>query len=158
MDSLLSRSNHAIWSQGLSNELGCLALCNDFGVKGTDTIEFIHQNELPPKADVTYATFVIDFKPLKIEQHRVRVVMGGDRLKCLIDNGSPATSMLETKLLINSTISDASRGARFMKADIKDYFLESPIKKPKYMKVKYKYFLEDIQIPYRLHLLVTNDI
>ena len=127
------------------------------GVQGIDTIELIHQSEVPPSVDVTYATFVLDSKPLKTEQHQVRVVAGGNRLKCLFDTGSQATSMLETKLLINSTISDDKKGARFMGADIKDYFLASPLKKPEYMKVKYKYFPEDIRKRYHLPLLVTQD-
>ena len=58
----------------------------------------------------------------------VRVVVGGDSLRCLINTGSPATSMLETTLSINSTISDARQGARLMGPDIKDYFLASPVK------------------------------
>ena len=127
------------------------------GVQGTDTIKFIHQSKVLPGVDVTYATFVMDFKPLKTEQHRVRVVVGSNRLKCLFDTGSPATSMLETKLLVNSTISDAKKGARFMGADIKDYFLASPMKKTEYIKVKYKYFPEEIWKHYNLPLLVTQD-
>ena len=47
IDSLLSGDQKQIWSQGLSNEWGRLALGNDMGVQGTDTIEFIHQSEVP---------------------------------------------------------------------------------------------------------------
>ena len=48
------------------------------------------------------------------------------------------------KILLNSTISDARKGARFMLADIKDYFLATPIKEPEYMRVKYRYLLSDM--------------
>ena len=53
----------------------------------------------------------------------------------LDDAGSPAANLMETKLLVNSTISDAKHGARFMSADIKDYFLATPMKECEYMKV-----------------------
>ena len=48
--------------------------------------------------------------------------MGGDRLVYLDDAGAPAATMLETKLLLNSVISDAKRGARFMTVE-KVFFL-----------------------------------
>ena len=50
------------------------------------------------------------------------MVVGGDRLDYFDDSGSPAASLLETKILINSTISDADKGAKFMSADLKDFF------------------------------------
>ena len=54
-----------------------------------------------------------------------------------LDNaGSPAAKLTEMKLLVNSTILDATNGARFMSADIKDYFLETPMAKAEYMKVQ----------------------
>ena len=52
----------------------------------------------------------------------VRIVVGGDRLTYSDDPASPAASLLETKLVINSTISDANKGAHFITADIKDFF------------------------------------
>ena len=69
-----------IWNKSLSNEWGRLAQGNDNGVRSTDTINFIHKNEVPPDRDVTYATFVLDHKPLKTEEHRVRITVGGNRL------------------------------------------------------------------------------
>jgi hypothetical protein len=83
--------------------------------------------------------------------------VGGDKLPYDDDSGSPATSLLETKLILNSTISDARRGARFLSADLKDHFLASPMRDPEYMKIKYKYFPEDIRTKYELWNLVTAD-
>ena len=47
--------------------------------------------------------------------------MGGDVLDYEGNASSPAASLLEAKLLINSTISDSNVGARFMSADLKDF-------------------------------------
>ena len=38
-----------------------------------------------------------------------------------------AANMMETKILLNSVISDAQQGARFLSADLKDHFLQTPI-------------------------------
>jgi hypothetical protein len=64
---------------------------------------------------------------------------------------------LETKLLLNSTISDADKGARFLCADLKDHLLASPMKNAEYMRIRYKYFPADIRQRYGLESLLAND-
>ena len=113
---------------------------NIYGVTLTDTIDFIHEHEVPRDQRVTYASFVCDYRPLKDEKYRVRLVIWGDKLECDLDVGAPAASILETKILINSVISDAKRGARFMSADLKDFFLATPMLHPEYMKIHIKNF------------------
>ena len=83
--------------------------------------------------------------------------MGGDKLRYASDVGSPAANVLETKILLNSIISDASKGARFMSADLKDFFLATPMEGDEYMRVKYKHIPEDIRIRYNLKTKVTKD-
>ena len=51
--------------------------------------------------------------------------------------------------MIHST--DAIRGARFMSADIKDYFLATPMARAEYMKVEYELIPQDIIDKYELH-------
>ena len=126
IDTLLKGSDREIWNRSLSNEWGRLAQGNDNGVSPTDTIDFIIQEQVPKGRDVTYATFVVDYRPLKSEPHRVRITVGGDRLTYTADAGSPAANMLETKILLNSVISDATKGARFLSADLKDFFSRNP--------------------------------
>ena len=72
------------------------------------------------------------------------MVVGGDKLEYEYDAGSPAASLLETKLIINSTISDAHKGACFVSADLKDHFLQSPMAQPEYMKMHITPFPDDI--------------
>ena len=54
-------------NQSLSNELGSLAQGNNFGVKGTYTIDFIPRSEIPQGRDITYANFFFDYIPMKYE-------------------------------------------------------------------------------------------
>ena len=55
---------------------------------------------------------VCDYIPYEQEKYRVRLTFGEDRLTYNNDVSSPAASLLETKLLLKSTIFDASKGAR----------------------------------------------
>ena len=146
-----------IWTQGLSNELGRLAQGNDNNVVPTDCIDFIHHHEVPQGRKVTYANFVCDFRPLKSEPYRVRLVVGGDKLVYLADSGAPAASMLETKLMVNSVISDAHLGARFLSADLKDFFLSSFMPEPEYMKIPWRLIPADIRTRYDLAEKLHND-
>ena len=70
---------------------------------------------------------------------------------------SLVTDMLETKIIINSTISDARRGARFMTLDIKDHFLATLMKDLEYMRVRPKYIPDNIRKKYNIMNIVTKD-
>ena len=155
LDSLLKGPNGDIWLQALSNEFGRLAKGNG-RVISTDTIEFIRRCEVPIGKKVTYANFICDYRPLKSEPYRVRLTVGGDILEYSHDAGSPATSLLETKILANSVISDAHKGARFLSADLKDFFLASPMDEPEFMRIHIRYFPEDIKQLYNLNAIVDK--
>ena len=128
------------WSIALSNEFGRLAQGVADCVIGTNTIDFIPKNQVPNNKKVTYANFICDYRPLKSEPHRVQLTVGGDKLECEYDAGLPAASLLETKLILNSTIADAHKGARFLSADLKDHFLASPMEETEYMRIHSRYF------------------
>jgi len=123
----------------------------DNRVQFTDTIEFIHRYEVPVGSKVTYANLVCDYRPLKSEP------VGGDGLPYSQDAGSAAVTLIEAILLINSTISDAANRARFLAADIKDFFLSSPMTKLEYMRIHSKYFFEDISQQYNIQNKIASD-
>ena len=105
---------------------------------------FVHRNQIPTNKKVTDANFVCDHCPLKFEPWRVCLVVGGNKLHYRGDTSSPATNMIETKILFNSVISDASKGARFASMDLKDMFLKTIMQTPEFMRVHIKYFPQDI--------------
>ena len=100
---------------------------------------------------------VCDHRPLKSEPYRVRLTVGGDRLTYESDAASPAASLLETKLLINSVISQSARGCRFMTLDIKDFFLQTDMEDCEYMRIHSKYFMPDIRTKYKINELISTD-
>ena len=157
IDTLLQGESSDIWSQALSNEWERLGDGKLKKVKPTHTIEFIKENEIPNGRKVTYGNFVCDIRPLKDEPNRVRLTVGGDKLDYPYDATSPALTLIETKMILNSTISDAHKGAKFFSTDLKDFFLKTPMARPEYMKIKIKYFPADIQKAYHLLHLVSLD-
>ena len=112
---------------------------------------------MPHDRKCTYASFVCDYKPQKTEPYRIRLIVGGDKLEYNRDAGSPAASLLETKLLLNSVISDAKQGARFLSADLKDFFLATPMDNPEYMRIHWKHIPDDIREQYKLQDIKSGD-
>ena len=66
--------------------------------------------------------------PLKPKKHRVRHTVGGDKLDYEENESSPAVSLLDTKILSNNVISDTDKGAIYCTADIKNFYLNKPMK------------------------------
>ena len=157
LSKLLKGPSKHVWSQSLSNELGRLSQGNNFGVKFNDCMHFVHHHEVPSGKKVTYASFVCDHRPLKTEPWRVRLVVGGDQVNYAEDTGSPTTDLIETKILINSVISDSHKGARFLALDLKDFFLSSIMTEPEYMFIHRKFIPPDICERYNLHDKFHND-
>ena len=79
---------------------------------------------MPKGVRVTYVRMVCDIRPKKDDVYRTRLTVGGDRLIYAGNPAAPAASLIETKMLINSVLKDAEKGARFQTADIKDFFTE----------------------------------
>lgn len=101
---LMNGTDKEKWLRALSNKYGHLAQRNDYGVKGTDTIKFILLQDLPNNKQTTYASFVCDYCPLKKEWWRILCVIGDSKLPYQDDAASPVASLLNTKLMLNSTI------------------------------------------------------
>ena len=100
---------------------------------------------------------VCDHRPLKKEKFRVRLTLGGDVLEYDGNASSPAASLLEAKLLINSTISDSHLGAKFMSIDLKDFFLQSFLEEPEYIRIHGKYFVGEIRKKYKIDEIIAPD-
>ena len=144
------------WGKSLSNELGRLSQ-GIRNITGNNAMTFIKKNEVPLGKKVAYANMVCDHRPLKTEKYRVRLTVGGDVLEYNKDSSSPAASLLEAKLLLNSVISDAFQGARFMTIDIKDFFLQSFLEEPECLRIHKKYFFPDICEKYNINSLIAPD-
>jgi len=98
-------------SQSAANEFGRLAQGVGGKFKGTNTIFFIHKNQVPHDwmKDVMYGSFSCDYKPNKAEKEKTRLTAGGDRINYPEDMGTPTADMLVFKCLINSVVPSCKR-------------------------------------------------
>ena len=74
--------------------------------------------------------------------------MGGDCINYPGDCGTPKADLLTVKILLNSIVS--TMGAKFMTINIKDFYLMTPMGRPKYLRMKLELFPQDIVEQYRL--------
>ena len=148
-----------IWLRSTTNQLGRLTNGTPERVRGTDCIVFIPKTKVPANKKVAYANMVCDYRLLKDKPCRVCLIVGGDKLDYFGETASPTANLLETKLLLNSVISDAHKGARFGGIGIKDFFLLSslPADQKEYMKIHYKYFDEEFRKLYNITPLIVDD-
>lgn len=102
------------------------------------TIQAIHSHEQPVerRADTTYYNRQVREK-LKdgVKSYRVRGTAGGDRINYPGDVTARTADLTVVKLLLHSVISD---DVHFMTADIKDFYLGTPLARPEYVRIPVK--------------------
>jgi len=152
---LLDSSEGPQWQDACSDEFGRLTQGNS-RVKGTETMFFIQYDDIPAdrKGDITYMRLVVADRPLKANPRRVRVTVGGDRVNYPFATSTKTSTIITSKLLLNSTIS--TPGARFMTTDIKDFYLNNPMKRFEYMRIPLAMIPPDIVERYNLNALERN--
>ena len=117
-----------IWERGTANEFGHL-LPDGIGknwpkhdrIEGNVTIFSIRKRNIPAGRKVTYTNFVCNIHPQNKETHRVQMNAGGNQLDYPGDPRSSVVSVLDAKIQINSTISDAHKGAQYMGLDVVNF-------------------------------------
>ncbi len=153
---LLQGPDAPTWTHSFANELGRLS--QGVGTRmpsGTETIWWIRKHQVPSDRKVTYGRIVATIRPQKSEPHRTRLTVGGDRLDYPGAVSTPTAKLTTAKCLLNSTISTAD--ARFMVADIKDFYLNTPMERYEYMRLPLSIIPDKIVDQYSLKDLVTPD-
>jgi hypothetical protein len=94
-------------------------------------------------------------------EHRVRGTIGGDQIDFDGDTAAYTASMPTLKILLNAVVSKP--GAKFATADIKDYYLGTPLVDKygnpavEYMRIKLDHIPQDVQDMYNLADFVHHD-
>ena len=92
--------------------------------------------------DITYGKFVCELKPNKEEVERTRLTMGGDKVNYPFEVGTPTGEMLLVKTHANSVVSTPN--ARYMTINISNFYLNTPMVRPEYLKVKLSDIREEV--------------
>ena len=104
-------------------------------VNETNTIFFIAKSKIPQNAKVTYDKFICDILLLETERHRTRLPVGVDRLEYEHDLSSPAVSLLDKNIKLNSVISDVKTEVKCCTADIRKVYLNNIMSTYRCMKI-----------------------
>ena len=102
--------------------------------KGTQTINYMTHEEIkciPGYRTVTYARIVVDFRPQKKDPNRVRITVGGNLIDYPYELTTRTAYLTTSKLMWNSVIS--TPGAKYVCADVKNFYLVTPLDRFKYM-------------------------
>jgi len=152
-----------VWNTSYADELG--RLCQGVGVSpdgtgqrtpGTDTFFAIHYADIPAnrRKEITYSSVVCEVKPHKTDPNRTRITIGGNRICFPGDVGTPTGSLELVKLLLNSVLS--RRGAKFVVFDIKNFYLNTPLDRYEYVRIKLTDIPEEFIAEYNLHQFVKD--
>ena len=98
--------------------------------------------------DITYGRVVVNYRPEKSDPYRTRLTVGGNLIVYPSDCSTPNVDLLTVKLLLNSIIS--SPGAKFLTIAIKHFYLNTPMKRFEYMRLKLSDLSEDFVERYNL--------
>jgi hypothetical protein len=124
-------SEGPIWQASNADEIGRLA--QGFGAIKGNTIYFIHPSSIPKDCKVTYLRVVSAMRPEKANPHRIRWTVGGDKIDYPFDVSTKTADLTTAKLLFNSVLSTPN--ARFLTANLKDFYLGTPMSRYEYMRV-----------------------
>lgn len=138
------------WGNSFGNEVGRLAQGIPGRNTGTNTIYFIYKHDIPQDRwkYVTSGRIVCNVRPQIEEVFRMRLTVDGSRINIDMDCGTPTASLLTVKLLLNNVIS--TDGAKFMSIDIKDFYLNTSIDRPEFLRMNIKNFPDDVIKHYNL--------
>ena len=109
-------------------------------IKGTGTFKVIRFNDIPfeKRKDICHTRVVCEYRPENDDPNRTCTTIAGGLILVTFDVSTPTGSLKLVKLTINSVLS--RQNARFATFEIKNFYLDTTIENPEYVRVK----LEDI--------------
>jgi hypothetical protein len=133
----------ATWDTSYANELG--RLCQGIGsgttpkskrVAGTNTFFLIGYHDIPvhKRKEICHTMVVCEVRPEKDDPDRTRITIGGSRIYFPGDVGTNTASLELFKVLLNSVLS--CKVARFSTIDLKNFYLDTPMPNPEYVRIK----------------------
>jgi hypothetical protein len=95
-----------LWLAAASREIGRLAQGKQPDMPtGSNTMHFLDHRNLPAGRTATYLRIVAAIKLHKVETHRIRFTVGGNRIDYKGKVSTPTANLETIKLLLNSTVS-----------------------------------------------------
>eukprot|EP00804_Cyclotella_cryptica_P013280 CCRYP_007043-RA/>CCRYP_007043-RA protein AED:0.39 eAED:0.39 QI:0/0/0/1/0/0/3/0/598 len=138
-----------IWSRSYANELGRLT-DGIRDIPGTNTMQYIRKHDIPKDRlkSVAYSKIFVVKRPHKKEKERTRLTVVGTYIDYPGNTAVPTSDLTTAKLLFNSVIS--TDGPTFHGGDLKNFYLNTPMDRPEYMRLKFDLIPQEIKDKYKL--------
>ena len=107
----------------------------------TKTIRFIKKCDIPRGEKAVYTRIVVDLRPNKAVHEQLMLCMLGDQMVSVMETTTRTASLTACKLHVNSVLS--TPGAKFAGIDVRHFYLETPLKKKRYGKVRVKHIPQE---------------
>ena len=143
-----------VWGNSMYCELGRLAQGTKRGTIGTDTLKFINKNLILQGRKVTYLRIVVDIREHKEVKERVRITVGGDKVSYPVEVTTRTADTNTVKIHLNSTISN--QNAHFVNLDLANFYLEMPMERKEYAKMRVADIPNQFMDEYNLHDLAVD--
>ena len=147
----LKGPNAAHWNKAQCEELIRL-------VRTTETMHAILWDDIPEdrRNDITY------YNPQTREKmgtndtviYRVRGAAGGDKINYDGPTSAQTADMVAVKILLNSVVSDK---AQWASADIKDFYLGTPLDRPEYMRMQLRFLPDEVLDELNLRQFISRE-
>jgi hypothetical protein len=126
----------ATWDTSYANELGSGTTPTSKRVAGTNTFFLIDYHDIPAhkRKEICHTMVVCEVRPEKDDPDRTRITIGGSRICFPGDVGTNTASLELFKLLLNIVLS--RKGARFSTINLKNFYLDTPMPDPEYVRIR----------------------
>jgi hypothetical protein len=152
---LIKRPDATLWLQGNTNEIGQITDGRVGNKPGTGTMFFIRASAMPKGRKATYLRVVASYQPQKEDPYRIRWTAGGNKIDYPGVVSTPTADLTTVKIHLNSTISTDT--AKYLCADIKDFYLATKMDRYEYMWVPVHMLPDAVMTAYNLPDLVVNN-
>jgi hypothetical protein len=151
------------WNTYYANKLGHLCQGISTGpnkgkhVKGTNTLFLIFFDKIPANRcrEITYSKVICKVQSEKGDNaNRTRITIGGNNIVYPRDVGTPTGSIELIILLVNSVL--LQRKARLATMDLKNFYLNTPLNRPEYIRIKLADIPQEFIDKYKLNKLACD--
>jgi hypothetical protein len=109
---------------------------------------------MPQDRQATYPRFVCSERPQKAKRHRTQMTVGGNKINYPGDKSTRTAELETTKILFNSVVSTPD--AKFCTMDITNFYLNTPLDRPEYLRIPVTLIPEEIMKEYKLEDKIKN--
>jgi hypothetical protein len=123
-----------LWLAAASREIGRLGQGKQPDIPtGSNTMHFLDHRDLPAGWKATYLRIVAAIKMHKVETHRIRFTVGGDRIDYKGKLSTPTANLETIKIVLISIVSTLT--AKMLTAGIENFYLGTPMDCYEYMRI-----------------------